>query len=275
MPSWAIYGNERRRGMHAAPEFSAEVTQFLDRVATQSGPRQVAYAALIDGLVADGIWAKLDALYIFAAAESATALENLKQDNYHCTVNGSPTFAADDGYTGVAASTTVYLDTGFNPSTASGNYTLNSAHASVWCFEDHEGNGSEIAMGLSTTGFGAINVMMIPRFNTDDAHARINEAVSTVVTVANCAGHLLGSRTSSTAGEYYLNGTSLGTSNLATDALINGNVYILGNNTVGVGPEFGGAFKLSAASLGSGLNDTEASDFNDHLRTYMTAVGVP
>jgi hypothetical protein len=49
--------------------------------------------------------------------------------NYSATTNGTLTFTANEGYTGDES--TGYIDTGFNPNSASGNFSLNSATLAV------------------------------------------------------------------------------------------------------------------------------------------------
>jgi hypothetical protein len=81
--------------------------------------------------VLTGVWAKLDGLYLLAAADAATAQTNLIQSSYGLTVVGSPAFAADAGYTGTGA-TSAYLSTGLNPTVGSPQFSLNSGSLFAW-----------------------------------------------------------------------------------------------------------------------------------------------
>src|SRR6185295_16016176 len=85
---------------------SPEVSQWLARATGLDAAHIAADTALIDGLVADGVWSKLDALYFFATQNSATAQLNLISSSYPATANGLPTFTVDRGFTG--GSTGVY-----------------------------------------------------------------------------------------------------------------------------------------------------------------------
>ena len=58
---------------------SAEFQQFLSRISAPTAARKNLYRALIDGLVTDGVWSLIDGLYVMSAADSATALTNLKR----------------------------------------------------------------------------------------------------------------------------------------------------------------------------------------------------
>ena len=123
---------------------ASETQAFLARLATTPTTAQTtAYNNLISGLVYSGVWAKLDGLFLFAAPNSADALTNLIQAGT-ATVSGSPTFAANAGYTATTSSD--YIDSGFNPTTASSpNYTQNSASLFVWRSVSPSGDGGALA----------------------------------------------------------------------------------------------------------------------------------
>ena len=111
--------------------YSPQARALFARLATQPAPaRAAAYDAVIRALLAAGVWSKLDALYLLAAADAATALTNLKQSSYGLTAVNSPAFTADRGYTGNG--TTQYLNPGFTPSTAGGKLVQNSASIFWW-----------------------------------------------------------------------------------------------------------------------------------------------
>src|SRR6266576_6414868 len=128
---------------------------FIARVTGASAGLKLAYQGFLDGLTTDGLFnsdgtsSYFDALYIFATQNSATALLNLVSSSFTGTVNGSPAFKANQGFTGVSLSTTVYIDTGFNPTTASSpKFTQNSAHLSGWS----DSNVQSSASGGTFTG---------------------------------------------------------------------------------------------------------------------------
>jgi hypothetical protein len=55
------------------PNNAPQTTAFLARTSGLSGTETLAYKALINGLVADGVWSLLDALWIFATNTTLTA----------------------------------------------------------------------------------------------------------------------------------------------------------------------------------------------------------
>lgn len=110
--------------------FAPQSTAFFARLASQpDAATKARYDTMIRAIVASGAWTLLDFLSIYAAADSATALTNLVQASYGGTVHGTMTFAANVGYQGDG--NTGYIDTGFTPSTAAGNFSLNSATLGV------------------------------------------------------------------------------------------------------------------------------------------------
>lgn len=252
-----------------APATSAEVTQFLARTTSLDGTHTAAYTALIDGLVADGIWSKLDALYIFATQDTTNALLNLKSSSYTPTIVGGLTFTADDGYALTTGSN--YINTNMNASTAGGQYAQNSAHMSVWMFSDDSSM-------LSTVGTlsGTHEQRLIPNLG-GVGYYRVNCAADEGCGggVASGAGFSVGTRETSSLVRGYRNGTLIGTEMAATSATLNNSNFTFPNFAAGVGGDPDTSNKVSGGSFGSSLTQAEVSNFYDHMRTYMTAVGVP
>ena len=110
-----------------AAAHSSQALAYLARtVGGNEGGNGTNIATLIDGLVADGVWAKLDALYVLAQQNQTDALLNLVGTSYSLTTSGAPTFTSYVGFNGGGSS---YLITGFNPISAiSPNYTRDSAN---------------------------------------------------------------------------------------------------------------------------------------------------
>lgn len=240
----------------------SQATAFLAR---NGNAHPTETTALICGLVTDGVFAKLDTLYIFATDTSAHALLNLVSTSFNASLIGAPTFTADRGFTGTGALTAV-VDTGFNPSTAAGLYTQNSAHLSAWS----NTTGANSASVAGANGASITNIY--PNFGTSDTYIRINDSVASgqVGTTAGL-GWYMGSRNSSSNRDAYNNNTSLGNTPSATSAaLANLNIYFLGSNANDATTR-----QITMGSIGGALTSTDAGNFYSRLRTYMTAVGVP
>jgi hypothetical protein len=246
------------------------VAQFLERTSGLDATHVSAYTALINGLVSDGIWSKLDVLHVYATQDSTTALLNLVSPAYTGVSHGSPTFTADRGFTGTGNSTTVYIDTTFVPQFAtSPQMSLNSGHVSIWDATD-TGQSPQGMMGAFNAN-GSIE--LISKFTDNNSYFLVNGNTFTTVASASAQGHFIANRSGASASQGYKNGSSIVTNTDSSTGLPGVTVVTLGmnsNNTI-----HGSNVQAAMASIGSSLSSTDASNFYTRLRTYMTAVGVP
>jgi len=254
---------------------SSEASAFLARTTGLDATHTNAYTALINGLVVDGIWSKLDALYIFATNSSANALLNLVSTNYNCTTAGSPTFTTDRGFTGVETTTpSAYLNSNFNPSTATTpKYIQNSAHVAAWSNTDFNSSTGGCMIGQIN---GSGNVTQLYPRSADTAYFRINGNLSgPTVASADSLGHYIANRSASNAVQGYKNGMQITSNSNASSAPLSLTMYIMAGHDGGLNAQNGSGKQHCAASIGSSLTSGEALAFYNRLRTYMTAVGVP
>jgi hypothetical protein len=226
--------------------------------------------------VLDGIWSKLDALHIYATQDSTTALLNLVSASYNGVANGSPVFTVDRGFQGVSASTTVYIDTGFNPRTASSpQFTQNSAHLGVW-----SNTATQLPDALFGSRDGSVDCYFLGQYSSDGfKYWRLNCGhnagnFATVQPANSNNGFYVASRSSSLNTAGYQNGSSLNSSSSDGSNLPpNMNLYSIAINNNGAAS--GCAAQQCAISIGSNLTATDVTNFYNRLRIYMTAVGVP
>src|SRR5215475_8332903 len=106
-----------RRGIiPASAAIDPATTAWVNAVVTNGGSvsnaRKTLVNNLISGLKTDGVWTDLDRLWLYAGENQPSALTDLVATGLATAVN-SPTFTTDNGFTGVDASTTVYIDSGF------------------------------------------------------------------------------------------------------------------------------------------------------------------
>jgi hypothetical protein len=92
------------------------------------------YKDLITGLVNNGVWQCLDALYMFAAPEVSIAQVNMIRDDWYGAISAAtpPTFVQNKGMIG-----NIYI--GLDPSQAPTNvcnYSLNDASVGGWILND-------------------------------------------------------------------------------------------------------------------------------------------
>lgn len=227
---------------------------------------------LIDDLIIDlkaaGIWTKLEAFYVMAAHDSQAAQRNWKADANNLTLVASPTFTADQGYTGNG--TTSHLSTGLVLSTAS-LYLLNDAHLAVWSRTNSQ-EGASLSIGARTASTSNQATMLL-RNASDLGHSRMNQNVNpTGGAVADSRGFFIGSRQASNSNIFYRNGVQVNaTADVSTGkpALA---AYIGAVNTGGTASAFS-ARQHSVASIGAGLSAAETLAFYNAVNTYMTAIG--
>lgn len=244
----------------------SQSTAFYAQLATQpTTARKSLYNALICGLVTDGVFSKLDALYIFAAFDGPTALTNLVQVTYGGTSVNSATFTQDRGYTG--NSSNMEVSTSFNPSTAiAANFVQNSATLFGWCLSTAEDAGD--LMGGQTDNHNTIDA----RYTDGNYYASVNSGVSAASsgTRTTAAGLISEDRTGSTLETAYINGVAGGTDTVAS---------ILGTSTIemlhGSADGFS-SYQIGAAGIGASLGSSGQTALYNRLHTYLQAVaGVP
>lgn len=238
------------------PLYDSSTYTWVDAVAAAGGSvstsRQTLVNDLIVGLKADGVWAKLDRLWIFAAENAKSALIDLKALD-PAVVAGSPTYTADRG---VIATDSNNLQSNYNVATNAVNFVQNSAHIACWALNC-------VAQGqplVTVAGYGSQHIFPSLSGTT---YARINDSGSGVTAPAILDGLWLGNRTNSTSCQTYKDGVIFHDETLGSVAV--GSAVFL--------PAFFGT--CSAASIGGSFTSTQQLAFYNRLRTYMTAVGVP
>lgn len=255
-------GGPSGTGGGGSPGHSAQALAYLARtVGGNEGGNGENIATLIDGLVADGVWAKLDALYVLAQQNATDALLNLIGTSYTAANVGGSTFTAYKGFIAVGAS---YLNTTFDPTTApSPHYTQNSASLGAWSYAVTPSSNT-----LMTDYFGGQS-SLFDNYSGTTFYARINDATGTGVTTTITKGLFAGDRTNASNVYPYQNGISIGpVSSTSTPLATSGNgVKVIGTgNTSEI---------ISAAFIGASLGAAGQLALYNRLRTYMTVIGVP
>jgi hypothetical protein len=245
---------------------TAWVAAVVGNGGTVSGGRQTLVNSLIVGLKADGVWSKLDRLWLTAAEDTVSALTDLVATSLATAIN-SPTFTVDRGYEGEdAAVPTKYINSNYTPGT---NYSLNSAHFSTWCVTNIAQTQSGSAMGS-----GASGTNLYLTFTDGNIYARISDSPESGSQGAppSLAGHVVVNRSGASASEVYRNGSLFSSPNASAGSVATTDFALLCLN---VTPAGGNSNQFAAFTMGGSLTAAEAGDFYSHLRTYMTAVGVP
>ena len=246
-----------------APTHSPQALAYLARtVGGNEGGNGANIATLIDGLVSDGVWSKLDCLYVLAQQNQTDALLNLVGTSYSLVHDGS-TFTAYEGFQGFTAG----LNTQFNPATAtSPNFTQNSASFGFWAYSIVSESFSEF--GNSTTLAGGSHIY--DKFAADaNFYVRLNDTSAGGVTSPGTSGLYAGDRSVSATAVPYCNGASQGSVSSTSSTPANANFligFLSGNSTLE---------PISAAFIGASLGAAGQLALYNRLRTYMTAIGIP
>lgn len=228
------------------------------------------YDTMITGLVADGVFAKLDLLYIWAAPDRTTALLNLIQNAYNATEGGTVSFSAYHGYTGDAS--TFYLDPAFNPATASSpKFVQNSATVGVYNLSSRTTGHDWWAIG--TTDDGGVSLLPYAVAGPQGSVFRLNATSAGFNGLLNNAQAAFSyTRTSSVLQSVFTNGTTTATNSTSDTSITPHNAGILFfSDTTGFGNT---GDQMAAGWIGGGLTGTETAALHGRINTYLTAYGV-
>ncbi len=249
--------------------YEAEAVALFARFTT---PPDTARKGLINDAIKSlktaGVWAKLDALYLFAAADNQAARRNWIADQYNVTAVASPVFTADRGYQGDGAAS--YLRTGFNASTAvSPKFVQNSAAYAVWLRSSATGI-ARIAMGANTTIYTLLEFASNNTLFTSVNGA--NGATVNLAAAAGLAGLWAANRSGANALKVLRNGVQQATDTDASSGVANTEFFILARSSNGTAAGFS-ADQVSASFIASSLSDAEHLAIYNALNTYLQAVG--
>lgn len=246
----------------------SQSTTFIARTTGLTANRKIAYDGLICGLVTDGVWSKLDLLYIYAAPNQTTALLNLPNATYAGTNASGLVFTVDRGFTG-SVNADQWIGTGFNAATAiSPQFQQDSAHMSAWNLNNVAADATIIGPSTYNTSFS-----LHAKYIDNNAYFRLNDNAPSAdgIAMADPRGHLLANRSSSTARQAYQNAASLASYSLTSGG------YPDNHQVVALGTSFASpqVWQSPMISLGASLTSGQVTSFYNRLRTFMTAVGVP
>jgi len=228
-----------------------------------SAPRQAAIEALVDTLIANGIWTKLDRLWVLAAHNDGSSGGTNGRINWiapgtdNLGVSGTPTWTENEGYTGGSG----HLTSATNLS-AMTNFVEGSATVFAWVLS---GSDATPVIGTNTSS----NVFLRPSAGAEFG-SRVNSTGTLNATNTTVPGLFSSVRKASGAGtavEAYINGVSVVTDNRDSAAVAAEPITILralSTNTTN---------QVSVGGLGSQLSDAENTNLETALETYLTAVG--
>jgi len=259
-----VQGNRLRTGIAGGGvAFLPESLALFARFTTPPTlTRMVLINTLIGSLVTAGVWSKLDAFYMLAAADAQSSLLNWVSTSYNLTAVNSPAFVADRGYTGDGA--TSYLETSFNPTTASSpKFVQDSAHQALWARTNlPNGAGDSFDMG-SSNSYISRAVSLSGRGAT-----RPNAASGQVIGSGVYPGYAAWTRSAAAIWEGYAQGVDSGGGTTASAAPINTTFALLRSRDGSFGVN-----QIATAHFGSNLTAGEVAAAYTPLQTYLQAIG--
>ena len=251
----------------------ADAQAFITAAAITDPTQQTAINNLVLGMKADGIWTKMKAIYPFVGGTASTHKWNLKDPRdldaaFRLVFNGgwthSSTGATPNGTNG-------YADTKLVPSSV---LTLNSTHLSYYSRTSGIVNGQR-DIGVFVNGSDpCMSLGTNTGVQLSDSYNFITNRIT--ASIANALGFVNGSRVSSTSHKLFKNGSQIGLTDTFANvtSLPNQRVYLGAVNTT---PDptlvSGYSTKQTAfASIGDGLNDTEATALYTRVQQFQTSL---
>lgn len=244
----------------------ADAQAFFDRVTTAGGSLSATEKTAVNKLVLDlkgySIWSKMKAIYPMVGASSAACAQNLKSSSFTGTFSGGWTYAS----TGVTPNgSTGYMDTTLIPST---NLTSGNVHASVY-IRTNTAAGTKQELG-SNTSIANEEFSLIVRFTGDLAYPIIGGAFYPSYSNNNSQGFWTINRVNTTNIQYYNRATKV-VDSAQTNGMSTRSLYVGARNNTGTADRFSDR-ECAFASIGDGLNSTEASDFYTAIQAFQTTL---
>lgn len=210
-------------------------------------------------LKAGGVWDLLDILYFTAAADSQAARINWKTPgSFTLSPSNSPAFAADRGYTGDGATSSLVAGV-LTSAILIGSQ--NSVCQFVWSRTD-----SNVANSFDVGVSNSNNLICAGRIGTTMS-VRPNSTVASTPSTGDSIGHYGWSRSGASAGSVYKNGSSLTTFSSASAAFPGGNITVL-SSAGGFSPR-----QISHMCMGANLSGAQVTALYNAVLAYLQAVG--
>ena len=246
--------------------FSTETQAFFDRLLTPPDDTRAGhYDDLVNSLVAAGVWARLDGLWVYAAADGGTSLLNLVSSRYRATANvtaGRPAFAKDKGWTGTGINANIH--TGFTPLTSEGH--LAQDDACMFCWNLTALSTHQMVMGISdpTPAHSNLNerVCVWPEPDGTTYFALNSAACDTVKLRGDSSGFWLVNRTAAAALTLDHNGSRVAATSTPSAAYKGGPF---------IAPW--GAQQVALCGIGAALTGEQRATLHGACQTYLHAIG--
>ncbi len=251
----------------SGPSLLPETSALVSRMTNKPGPALLSgIDQMIRNLKSDGLWDKLDCLWIFAMDTADQAVLNWKSHRFDCTEVNSPIFTAGKGFKSAGAGS--YLNTNFNPANDGENYQLNSASIGIFSHTD---------LAVAHVDIGAANATNFANiwlYSGGNSYTYVNQTSSSPAgfSSADTEGCYIAVRDSATKISFYKDGNREVEQNVNSGQIPSWPVFICCLNNSGTASYFGNR-EYGAAFLGGGLTTGEVSLLSGRLREFIIIEG--
>ena len=233
--------------------------------AAQSAAQQT----MVDTLVASGVWAKFDVLWVMANGDDPNmSLNWVNPGTYDASSVGLPTFEAWEGITGNGSSS--YTNHNWIPATHGKKFKQDDASIGYYCRTNSDLTDDYELGTLSSTNTGAI---MITGRTGSDALIRMNSADAVAVAHTNSSGLFVGNRTSSTKIDLWHNKVKIvDQQTVASNGLSAEELFSSCYNSDGAATAHS-TRQMSMVFAGSHMTQADVESLTDAFEVYMDFLG--
>ena len=258
------YNGEVVRTVVYCTEYQAVYDEYIikpdDAIAVQQN-------LMVNSMVTEGVWAKLDIFYVLANNVQSSALINWKNPGaFTATEVDAPVFTAYEGYTGSSGAPNKYLTTGFTPSIHGTVIAQNSACVGVYSRTTGVENKTEMD---SAGSIAYISIRVL--YTGTNTGGYLNDVSFQGAPIVGNTGAGMYSLNRHVSNLVYkiMNGINYGNTGGVSNStgLPDGEVTILRGGTANSNRQVSGAW------LGGSLSDAEHLAFKNAFETYMDFLG--
>lgn len=248
----------------AQGQYEAEAFALFNRFSTPpTDARKTLINNLIKTLKAGGIWTKLDALWLIAAADAQAGQRNWIGDVYNLALVNAPTFTADRGYAGNG--TTSYLNTGISLAGGGLKASQNANGGGVWVNTN---------TGLTHTDMGGSDWSIGANRIAGNASFRNANGTSQTVAAPDASDVGLWQSSRQASGSYSTmkNGVVLSTPATVSGTFASPAMYLCCRSDGTSAPVVFSTRRMAAAYFGN-LTVADNLAIYNAFNTYLTAIG--
>lgn len=244
-----------------------DANAFISAAGLTDATQKNAINQLVDDLKEYGLWTKMQAIYPFVGGTSSTHKWNLIDPRdldaaFRLVFSGGGTHAST-GWTpnGVNG----YANTYLTPSTS---LSLNSVHLSYYSRTNQ--TFTDVLLGAADTNYNN-GLYLLPKNTPNNEYTRINQnATASLSGHTNTFGFFNASRIVNNQAKSYRDGNVVNIINISSTGLSANSIYI---GSANFSPPQYTSCECAFASIGDGLNDTEAANLYTAVQTFQTTLG--